>query len=64
MEYTENLANKHSDIVSIEDVGRSYEGRPMRVLRVGCGTIYRRSVLLCKAKPQKKVLYTCSYRTK
>ena len=32
--YMDYLADKYSDIVSIEDIGTSYEGRPMRVLKI------------------------------
>ena len=38
--YLEYLVNNHSDIVSLEDIGKSYEGRPMKVLKIckgGCG---------------------------
>lgn len=38
--YLEYLVNNHSDILSLEDIGKSYEGRPMKVLKIckgGCG---------------------------
>ena len=38
--YLEYLAKRYSDIVSLEDIGKSYEGRVMKVLKVckgGCG---------------------------
>ena len=35
MDYLQRLANKYNDIAKIEDIGKSVEGRELRVIKIG-----------------------------
>ena len=35
LRYMDCLANEHKDKVSIVEIGRSYENRPIKVLKIG-----------------------------